>query len=112
MKTKIIISLVWLLLCAVGSANARDYIQLRDEKQLERFVITNPEFMKTREPQLERALKIVPKEFLPFDYGVSQIIYADKIAFIDYRKQLATIIENETLANFQRDIFKMLFKRL
>lgn len=88
------------------------YVEGRDKKQLERFVITNPEYVKSREPRLDEALKVVPKEFLPFDYGVSQVIYGNKIAFIDYRQELATIIEHDTLAKFQCDIFRMLFKRL
>lgn len=90
----------------------KDYVKRRDAMRLERVVITNPEFVASREPSLEETLKIVPKEFLPFDYGVSQIVYGNKIAFIDYRGQMATIIENSTLAKFQRDIFKMLYRRI
>lgn len=89
-----------------------DYEERRDKMQLERLVITNPEYTASREPKLEESLKVVPKEFLPFDYHVSQIIYGDKIAFIDYSQPIATIIENPVLAQFQRDIFKMLFRRL
>ncbi len=90
----------------------KDYEKRRDQMKLERLVITNPEFKKSREPKLEESLKIVPDEFLPFDYGVAQIIYGDKIAYLDYAKRVATIIENPTLARFQKDVFKMLFRRL
>ncbi len=90
----------------------KDYEERRDKLKLERLVITNPAFKAAREPRLEESLKIVPDDFLPFDYGVAQIIYGDKIAYIDYTQPLATVIENATLAQFQKDIFKMLFKRL
>ncbi len=90
----------------------KNYEKIRDQMQLERLVITNPDYVASREPSLEETLRVVPEEFLPFDYGVSQIIYGNKIAFIDYTQPIATIIENPTLAKFQRDIFKMLFRRL
>jgi sugar-specific transcriptional regulator TrmB len=90
----------------------KDYETKRNEMQLERLVISNPEYIASREPALEESLKVVPKQFLPFDYHVSQIIYGDKIAFIDYSQPIATIIENPVLAKFQKDIFKMLFRKL
>ena len=90
----------------------KHYEKTRDKMKLERLVISNPEYIASREPRLEESLKVVPDEFLPFDHHVSQIIYGDKIAFIDFNQPIATIIENPTLAAFQRDIFKMLFRRL
>ncbi len=90
----------------------KDYEAKRDKMKLERLVITNPTYKAAREPKLEESLRVVPDNFLPFDYGVAQIIYGDKIAFIDYSQPIATIIENPTLAAFQKDVFKMLFKRL
>lgn len=90
----------------------KNYEKQRDKMKIERLVITNPEYIAAREPKLEESLKVVPDEFLPFDHHVSQIIYGDKIAFIDFNQPIATIIENPTLARFQKDIFKMLFKRL
>lgn len=90
----------------------KDYEKRRDEKLLERLVISNDSYIASREPSLEESLRVVPDEFLPFDYDVAQIIYGNKIAFIDYSQSMATVIENPTLAKFQKDIFKMLFKRL
>lgn len=90
----------------------KGYEKERDKMKLERFVISNPDYIAAREPKLEESLRVVPDEFLPFDHHVSQIIYGNKIAFIDFNQPIATIIENPTLAEFQRDIFKMLFKRL
>ena len=90
----------------------KEYEKQRDHMKLERLVITNPEFKAAREPKLEESLKVVADEHLPFDYGVAQIIYGDKIAYIDYTGPFATIVENAKLAQLQKDIFKMLFKRL
>lgn len=90
----------------------KGYIEERDRLKLERLVITSPDYVASREPSLEESLRVVPNEFLPFNYGVSQIIYGNKIAFIDYTQPIATIIENNTFAQFQKDIFKMLFKKL
>lgn len=90
----------------------KNYAKRRDQMQLERLVITNPDYKAAREPRLEESLKVVPDEFLPFDHHVSQIIYGSKIAFIDFNIPIATIIENPTLAQFQKDIFKMLFRKL
>lgn len=90
----------------------KNYEKNRDKMKLERLVISNPDYIASREPKLEESLRVVPDEFLPFDHHVSQIIYGNKIAFIDFNQPIATIIENETLAKFQTDIFKMLFKKL
>lgn len=90
----------------------KDFETRRDALQLERLVITNEEYIAAREPTLEESLQVVPHEYLPFSYGVSQIIYGNKIAFIDYTQPIATIIENPVLAQMQKDIFYMLFKQL
>jgi len=90
----------------------KSYLKERETKQLERLVISNPDYIKSREPRLEDSLVVVPENFWPFDYNVSQIIYADKIAFIDYTQPIATIITNDTLAKFQKDIFMMLYRQL
>ena len=90
----------------------KHYEKIRDKMKLERLVVSNPDYVAAREPKLEESLRVVPEEFLPFDHHVSQIIYGDKIAFIDFNQPIATIIENPTLAQFQRDIFMMLFKKL
>lgn len=88
------------------------YLEERDNKRLERLVISNPDYIESRDPRLEDSLVVVPESFWPFDYNVSQIIYGDKIAFIDYTQPIATIITNPTLAKFQKDIFMMLYRQL
>lgn len=88
----------------------KGYEKERDEKQLERLVISNDEFIRNREPKLEESLVIVPERFLPFSHNVCQFVYGNKIAYLDYDGKISTIIENATLASFQKDVFRMLFR--
>ena len=88
------------------------YQEKRAAGELERLVISNPDYVKHHTKNLEDTLKVVPENFFPFDYNAAQIIYGDKVAFIDYNQPIATIIENPILARFQKNIFKMLFRQL
>lgn len=90
----------------------KNYRKIRDQKQLERFVITNEKTGAQKRKRLERTLKVVPKSSQPFEYNVTLIIYGLKIAFIDYNSETALIIENQILAKFQVHLFKMLFERI
>jgi sugar-specific transcriptional regulator TrmB len=91
---------------------SRDYPKKRDEKQLERYVITSEGAGKLKKPKFEKSVKTVPKSFDLFEYDITQIIYADKIAFVDYNTETAIIIENPVIAQFQQKIFKLLFLKL
>jgi len=91
---------------------SKDYGKRRDEKQLERYVITNEGTNKLKKPKFEKSVKTVPKSFDLFEYDVTQLIYGDKIAFVDYNSETAVIIENPTIAQFQQKIFKLLFQKL
>lgn len=89
-----------------------NYRSIRDSKQLERFVITNSIQAGTKKQRMERAMKIVPKKYGLFDQDITQLIYGDKVAFIDYTSQTVLLVENPSLAEFQRSLFKMLFDLL
>lgn len=91
---------------------SKDYSKRRDEKQLERYVITNEGTGKLKKPKFEKSIKTVPKSFDLFEYDITQIIYADKVAFVDYNTETAIIIENPIIAEFQKKIFKLLFQKL
>lgn len=96
-----------------GASNLpADYRAIRDQKKLERLVITSEEGAKYKKPKLEREIKIVPKEFGLFDYDITEIIYGGKVAFIDDNTETAIIIENSTIANFQKKLFKMLYGKI
>lgn len=90
----------------------KDYRKRRDNKQLERFVITNEKIAKQKKPRLERAIKVIPEKEGLFDYEVTEIVYGDKIAFLDYNSETALVIENSKIAEFQKSLFKSLYRRL
>lgn len=79
---------------------------------LHRYIITNETTFKQKQPNVRRYLKMVPGKFDLFAYNISQLIYADKVAFIDYTSESAYIIENPAFARFQRQIFMLLFEKL
>lgn len=90
----------------------RGYRKMRDEKKLERQVITNEQTAKHKIAKLDRFIKVMPNDFGQFEHNVTELIYADKVAFIDYNSETAMIIESKRIADFQRHIFKMLYKKL
>jgi len=54
----------------------------------------------------------IPKLYDLFEDNISKIIYANKVAIIDYESETSFIIENKKLADFEKKIFKLLFKYL
>ena len=90
----------------------RAYRNIRDSKKLERQVITNEQTADQKVAKLERFIKIMPNDFGPFEHNVTEIIYDDKIAFIDYNSDTAVILENKKIAEFQKHIFKTLYKKI
>ena len=89
-----------------------DYRKIRDSKQLERFIITNKATASQKKPELERALKVVPDKYGLFDFDIMQIVYGNKIAYVDYNTETSLLIENPIIAEFQRKLFKILFDLL
>ena len=90
----------------------KDYRAIRDKKQLERFVISNWSSALNKQKRLERATKVIPKNESSFNQDCIQLIYGNKVAFIDINQLQGVIIENKNLAQFQREIFKLLYKRI
>lgn len=90
----------------------KDYAKRRDAKRLERFVITNKATAARKKPTLERALKSVPAGTDLFAHDITELIYGNKVAFVDYGKEAAIIIENKEVAEFQTRLFKLLYQRL
>jgi sugar-specific transcriptional regulator TrmB len=90
----------------------KDYRAIRDKKQLERFVISTLDIAAGKEKRLERATKIIPKNETSFNQDCIQLIYGNKVAFMDIAQLQGVVIENKNLAQFQKEIFKLLYKRL
>lgn len=76
---------------------------------IDKYVITNQKTHDKRHRNLNRLSKAVS---IPFEDNITQLIGNDKVIFIDYDTESAILIENERFANFQRNIFKMLFEKL
>ena len=91
----------------------RSYWTIRDSKKLERKVITNAQTAEKKEDKLERYVKTISGiEDMKFDYNVTQIIYGDRVAFIDYNSDTAMIIESKPVAEMQKYIFMSFYKEL
>jgi len=88
------------------------YRSLRDAKQLERFVITSQARASEKKSRMDRAMKVLPREYGPFDHDVTQLIYGNKVAFIDYNSETAFVIENPTFAAYHRSLFLALYHKL
>lgn len=97
---------------AVNRYLSPNYRKHRDNKRLERLVISNPVSGRQKRPRLERFIKFIPPEASLFDQNIIQIIYANRVAFIDLNIEQAIIIENAALADFQKVIFKQLYRKL
>ena len=90
----------------------RDYRKKRDAKGLERFVITAPRIGKEKKTRMERAMKYIPEGFDLFDQDVIELIYSDKVAFIDLASETSLIINSARLADFHKKLFRLLYQKL
>ncbi len=96
----------------VNSYLSPDYRQKRDKKKLERLVISNPQSGRQKRPRLERFIKTISEDMDVFNQNIIQLIYGNRLAFIDLSTLEGMIIENTALAEFQKVIFKQLYKKL
>lgn len=97
---------------AVNRYLSKNYRAARDKKRLERMVISNPVSGKRKKPRLERFVKFIPPEIDLFDQNIIQLVYGDRLSFIDLNTERVLIIENKPLADFQTVIFKQLYGKL
>lgn len=90
----------------------KGYQNIRDKKGLERWVITSEASQKTKIDRLGRAIKFIPKTFDLFEYGMSMLMYEDKVTIIDYESESVIHIKHKKFSEFQQKIFKLLFSKL
>lgn len=88
------------------------YREMRDKKQIQRMVITSEKLEKQKSRKLEREIVSVPAWFDLFDDNIVKIIYADKIAIIDYNSFTSFIVQNKILAKFEEKLFRIIYKFL
>ena len=88
------------------------YSKKRDERKIERLVITSASKAEGKPSKLERAVRAIPKEFDLFEDNISLLIYGSKTAYIDYGSKTSFIIESEKIARFQHKLFRLMWKML
>lgn len=91
----------------------KDYYARIEHKKIDRFVITNGALRKSAyKKRLECASRMLPKSFDAFEQGVSQFIFGDKLALIDFKTETAIVITNKTLAKYHAKLFQYLYRSL
>ncbi len=91
------------------------YKKIRDEKEIQRCIITSEELKNAKEKaekKLGREMRAIPKNFDLFDDNIGKIIYGNKVAIIDYNTSMSFIIENKKFAEFEKKVFQLLFRFL
>ncbi|MBI1755031.1 helix-turn-helix domain-containing protein [Candidatus Azambacteria bacterium] len=84
-----------------------------NKKQIERFVITNAGLRnRPFKNRIECVSKIIPADFDVMEFGISQFIYNNTIAFVDFTKKIAFVIENPAVAGYQKKVFEFLLRSL
>jgi len=76
------------------------------------MVITNDYLNSLKEKKLEKEVVIIPRKIDIFEDNITKIIYANKVAIIDYNTEECFIIESKIFADFEKKLFKLLFKFL
>lgn len=93
-----------------------EYKRIRDEKEIQRMIITSDELKKLKEAEKEkklwREMVGIPKKYDLFEDNIGKIIYGNKVAVLDYNTNTSFIIENKKFAQFEKKIFKLLFSYL
>lgn len=99
----------------VSKANTylpKNYRDIRDKKQLERYVIMSEAGAKAKNPRLERELLTIPPELDDFEDNISLTIYGNKIAYIDFTTETSIIIEHAALVDFHKKMFRIMYMSL
>nr|MDD3720405.1 helix-turn-helix domain-containing protein [Candidatus Gracilibacteria bacterium] len=88
------------------------YKEHRDKKKIGRYVIASEDYGNYKDKNPDREIVKIPKDYDLFDDNVTKIIYGNKVAIIDYNSETAFIIESRIFSNFEKKIFKLLYKLL
>lgn len=86
------------------------YKELRNEKKLQRMIITNDSLAKNKRWWMDSDMVSIPASYDLFEDNCAKAIYGNKISFIDWDSMTWFTIESEKLARFEEKIFKLLFK--
>jgi sugar-specific transcriptional regulator TrmB len=89
-----------------------NYFDLQKEKWLSRYIITSEKMKEKRSGNPLRDVVAIPEGFDLFDDNITKLIYADKVAIIDYDTESGWVIESPRFAEYEKKIFTLLFKLL
>ncbi|MBI2096066.1 MAG: hypothetical protein HYT43_00290 [Candidatus Taylorbacteria bacterium] len=90
----------------------KDFRQRRETKNLQRYMVTDKLTEWQETPKLNRAHKLLPSGAGLFKENIAELIYNDKTAIVDFDSESVVLIQNKTIADFQRRIFKTLYELL
>lgn len=88
----------------------KEYYRIKEEKNIERMVITTDEIAKRKIPDMNRSIKVMKGNYAGLN--VNKMIYGNKIAYIDYENKVAFIVYNEGMAKLEKEIFMSLYNML
>lgn len=91
---------------------SKKYRTRRNNGNLDRLVITSESRAAQKTKRLDRLVRVIPDSYDLLDDNVSQIIYADRTALIDHDNESVFIVRSKKIANFQRKLFKTLWRKL
>ncbi len=97
---------------AVNALLPTSYRRRRDAKHLERKVISNSLSSSTKRKRLERFIRTIDNPEDTFMHNIIELVYGNKVAYLDISSKEAMIIEHKTLAEFHRSVFRALYQRL
>lgn len=89
----------------------KTYREQRNKKGLSRYIICNKAIQK-KKPSLGAEVKVIPEKHDLFADNISQVIYKDKVAIVDFDTESVITIQSQKFADFQKKIFKILYERL
>ncbi len=91
----------------------KDFYECMEKKRIDRFVITNASLRNAFfKKKLACASHVLPVSIDPFEQGVTQFMFADTIAFVDFTKEVAFLIQNSAIADFQRQLFRAMYEKV
>lgn len=88
------------------------YRKTRDDKDIQRLIITGKDNAIKKPKRLNHEIRIIPEDFDLFDDNIGKAIYKDKVAILDYNTQTSFIIQNQKFADFEKKVFQLLFRYL
>ena len=83
-----------------------------DNRNINRYMITDKLAEWQKKNHLLKNYVEIPGRYGMFDQNTSYIVYGNKVAFYDFRSESIIIIENEVIAESQRNFFMLLYTLL